>query len=118
MSLSGAGVIYFDFNRATLDSAVQPRADDARSPMSCASSRHGASASKDARTTLGEDTYNQDLSHSTGRGRESRAGGILHRRGTTDVSGIWRATPVETNETIAGRARNRRVELVRDCTAK
>jgi outer membrane protein OmpA-like peptidoglycan-associated protein len=34
------------------------------------------------------------------------------------TAGFGAKRPVETNDTIAGRARNRRVEMVRDCAGK
>jgi len=38
--------------------------------------------------------------------------------GRLTSAGFGERRPVETNDTMAGRARNRRVELVRDCSGK
>lgn len=67
----------------------------------------------------GSDAYNQDLS--TRRAAAVRTAlvrdfGIPPARLTS--AGFGASRPVETNDTIAGRAHNRRVELVRDCAEK
>ena len=65
---------------------------------------------------FGTDTYNQDLSARRAaavRDALVRDFGVAAGRLTT--TGFGETRPRETNETIAGRARNRRVELVRDC---
>ena len=65
---------------------------------------------------VGTDAYNQDLS--------TRRAAAVKSALVTDftvaasrltTAGFGEGRPRETNETIAGRARNRRVELVRDC---
>ena len=65
---------------------------------------------------VGSDAYNHDLSTRRAAAVKDalvRDFGVAAGRLTT--AGFGESRPRETNETIAGRARNRRVELVRDC---
>jgi outer membrane protein OmpA-like peptidoglycan-associated protein len=67
----------------------------------------------------GSDAHNQDLSTRRAAAVKTALVGefaIAQERLTT--AGFGARRPVETNETIAGRARNRRVELVRDCSGR
>ena len=109
--------IYFDFDRATL----KPESGHALTTIADLLKRHPEWSLRIEGHTdnVGGDAYNQDLStrraaavqaalvsgHSIAPGRLTSAGFGAHR-------------PVETNDTIAGRARNRRVELVRNCLGK
>ena len=68
---------------------------------------------------VGGDRYNDDLSAR----RAAAAKAALETGYGIDPSrltsrGFGARQPLETNSTIAGRARNRRVELARDCDAK
>lgn len=106
--------IYFDFNRATLN----PLSRSALSEIAALLTRQA-----DWRITIeghtdnvGTDAYNQDLSTR----RAAAVKDALVREfkvpaGRLTTAGFGESQPRETNETIAGRARNRRVELVRDC---
>jgi len=109
--------IYFDFNRATLN----PLSRTALSEIGGLLTRQ-----PDWRITVeghtdnvGSDAYNQDLS-------ARRAAAVKdalvrdHAVGAARLTttGFGESRPRETNETIAGRARNRRVELVRDCAKR
>lgn len=69
--------------------------------------------------SIGGPAYNQDLSQR----RASAVKDTLIARYKIDgthlsTAGFGLTRPVETNTTLAGRARNRRVELVRPCSAK
>ena len=109
--------IYFDFDRATL----KPESNRALTTIATLMRRQtqwrlGVEGHTD---NVGTDAYNQDLS--TRRAAAVRAAlvrdfAIASERLTS--AGFGARRPVETNTTIAGRARNRRVELVRDCAAK
>ncbi len=109
--------IYFDFNRATLDPrssrGLEAIADVLRRQPTWRISIEGHT------DNVGGDTYNQDLS--TRRAAAVRAalvGDHAIAPGRLSSAGFGARRPVETNDTIAGRAHNRRVELVRDCSAK
>ena len=106
--------IYFDFNKATLN----PLSRTALSEIAGVLGRH-----PDWHVTIeghtdnvGSDAYNQDLSTRRAAAVKEaliRDHGMAAARMTT--AGFGESRPRETNDTIAGRARNRRVELVRDC---
>jgi outer membrane protein OmpA-like peptidoglycan-associated protein len=106
--------IYFDFDRATLNPessrALQAIADVLRRQPDWRIAVGGHT------DNVGTDTYNLDLSARRAAAVKAALVGdykIDTRRMTT--AGFGAKQPVETNDTIAGRARNRRVELVRDC---
>ena len=66
---------------------------------------------------IGSDSYNQDLSTRRAAAVKEalvRDFAVVPER--LSSPGFGERRPVEPNETIAGRARNRRVELVRDCS--
>ena len=109
--------IYFDFNRATLDPrssrGLTTIADVLRKQPTWRLNIEGHT------DNIGGDDYNQDLS--TRRAAAVKAALVSdYAIAATRLAsaGFGERRPVETNETIAGRAHNRRVELVRDCTAK
>jgi outer membrane protein OmpA-like peptidoglycan-associated protein len=109
--------IYFDFNRATLD----PRSSRGLTTIADVLRKQPAwRLSVEGHTdNIGGDAYNQDLS--TRRAAAVKAALVSDyaiASGRLASAGFGARRPVETNETIAGRAHNRRVELVRDCTAK
>jgi len=67
----------------------------------------------------GGDAHNEDLS--TRRAAAVKAALVRDfaiAPGRLTSAGFGERRPVETNDTMAGRARNRRVELVRDCSGK
>lgn len=109
--------IYFDFNRATLD----PRSSRGLTTIADVLRKQPAWRLKIEGHTdnIGGDAYNQDLS--TRRAEAVKAALVSDYAiapGRLTSAGFGEQRPVETNETIAGRAHNRRVELVRDCAAK
>ena len=105
--------IYFDFNRATLN----PLSRSALSEIAGLLKRQTWQIAIEGHTdNVGTDAYNQDLSSRRAAAVKDalvRDFGVAAGRLTT--AGFGESRPRETNETIAGRARNRRVELVRDC---
>jgi len=109
--------IYFDFDRATL----KPESGHALTTIADLLKRHPEwSLRIEGHTdSVGGDVYNQDLSARRAAAVQAalvRDFAIVPRRLTSAGFGAHR--PVETNDTIAGRARNRRVELVRNCPGK
>lgn len=109
--------IYFDFDRATLKPqstrALTTVADLLKRQTSWRVSIEGHTDNS------GSDAYNQDLS--TRRADTVRTALVRDfavDQGRLTSVGFGERRPVETNDTIAGRARNRRVELVRDCAVK
>jgi outer membrane protein OmpA-like peptidoglycan-associated protein len=80
--------------------------------------RHRWTVSIEGHTdNVGTDAYNDDLSvrrAAAVRTALVRDHAIAGAR--LSSAGFGERKPRETNDTIAGRARNRRVELVRDCT--
>jgi outer membrane protein OmpA-like peptidoglycan-associated protein len=109
--------IYFDFDRATLNPQSTPAltaiADLLRRQPQWRLSIEGHT------DNIGSDSYNQDLS--TRRAAAVNAA-LVHDFAVVperlSSAGFGERRPVEPNDTIAGRARNRRVELVRDCSGK
>ena len=102
--------IYFDFNQATLQ------------PQSAGTLKEVADALKSTKRrvtieghtdNIGSDRYNDDLSAR----RAAAVKTALIREYGVDAAlmataGFGEKRPIETNDTLAGRARNRRVELV------
>jgi outer membrane protein OmpA-like peptidoglycan-associated protein len=65
---------------------------------------------------VGTDAYNQDLSTRRAAAvKDALVRDFKVPAGRLTTAGFGESRPRETNDTIAGRARNRRVELVRDC---
>ena len=109
--------IYFDFDRATL----KPESGHALTTIADLLKRHPEWSLRIEGHTdnVGGDAYNQSLS--TRRAAAVQAALVSDLRvapGRLTSAGFGANRPVETNETIAGRARNRRVELVRSCPGK
>lgn len=102
--------IYFDFNKATLKPESDRALDDIASALRSSRRRVTIEGHTD---NIGSDRYNDDLS-------ARRAAAVkdalvrTHRLDAAMLStaGHGERRPVETNDTLAGRARNRRVELV------
>jgi outer membrane protein OmpA-like peptidoglycan-associated protein len=106
--------LYFDFNRATINAQSRP----ALQAIADTLKRHQWSVAIEGHTdNVGSDSYNNGLS---ARRAEAVKDALVreHAIATARLSsaGFGERRPRETNDTIAGRARNRRVELVRDCS--
>ena len=109
--------IYFDFDAATLKPPSKPALDDIAALLR----KQGSWQLRIEGHTdnVGGDRYNDDLSAR----RAAAVKAALETGYGIDPSrltsrGFGARQPLETNSTIAGRARNRRVELARDCDAK
>jgi outer membrane protein OmpA-like peptidoglycan-associated protein len=104
--------IYFDFDLATLNPQSTPAltaiADLLRRQPQWRLSIEGHT------DNVGNDSYNQDLSTR----RAAAVKTALVRDFAVSPERLSSAGFGEPNDTIAGRARNRRVELVRDCSGK
>jgi outer membrane protein OmpA-like peptidoglycan-associated protein len=107
VELSG---IYFDFNQATL----KPLSDAALKEIAGALRTSQRRLAVEGHTdNIGSDQYNNDLSMRRAAAVKTalvRDHGVDGTALTT--AGYGERRPIETNETLAGRARNRRVELV------
>ena len=106
--------LYFDFNRATINVQSKPALQSIADLLT----RHPWNVTIEGHTdNVGSDGYNEGLS-------SRRAAAVKdaltrdYRIAATRLSsaGFGEKRPRETNDSIAGRARNRRVELVRDCS--
>ncbi|MGH9502402.1 MAG: OmpA family protein [Terriglobales bacterium] len=104
--------IYFDFNQATIKKESQPVlkeiADALKNNPDWVLAVHGYT------DNIGGDAYNLDLSKRRAASVKSalvQEFGVSPERLTTEGSGS--SNPVDSNDTLEGRARNRRVELVR-----
>jgi outer membrane protein OmpA-like peptidoglycan-associated protein len=109
--------IYFDFDRATLKPESRPALMAIADMMK--REPQWRIAIEGHTDNVGSDAYNNDLSTrraATVLGALTRDYAIATNRLTS--AGFGERRPVETNDTIAGRARNRRVELVRDCSKR
>jgi outer membrane protein OmpA-like peptidoglycan-associated protein len=106
--------VYFDFNRDTLD----PESNRALGSIAAVLRRQPDwnVAIEGHTDNVGSDAYNLDLS---ARRAETVQRALIQDfavgRGRLSAQGFGENRPVETNDTIEGRARNRRVELVRNC---
>lgn len=104
--------IYFDFNQATIKKESEPVLKEIAEAMK--NNPDWVLTVNGHTDNIGGDTYNLDLSR---RRAESVKKALVDRysiapeRLTTGGSGA--SSPVDTNETLEGRARNRRVELIR-----
>jgi outer membrane protein OmpA-like peptidoglycan-associated protein len=108
--------IYFAFASAEL----QPASDAAISGVATLLARHGDwSLQIEGHTdSIGDPAANQQLS--LNRAEAVRAALVEHHAiaaGRLRPAGFGATRPREPNATIEGRARNRRVELVRNCAA-
>lgn len=102
--------IYFDFNEATL----QPQSESALKDIADALRKMRRRFTIEGHTdNIGNDRYNDDLSAR----RAAAVKTALVRDHEIDqawltTAGFGERRPIETNDTLSGRARNRRVELV------
>jgi outer membrane protein OmpA-like peptidoglycan-associated protein len=106
VELSG---IYFDFNQATLKPQSGAALKEIAEALRTAKRRLTVEGHTD---NIGSDQYNNDLSMR----RAAAVKTALVRDHNIDAASLTTAgfgerRPIETNETLAGRARNRRVEL-------
>ena len=102
--------IYFDFNRATLKPESKRGLNDMAAVLQQLVSR--AFVIEGHTDNIGGDRYNDDLSARRAdavRAALVREHGVAGTRLTT--AGFGERRPIESNDTLAGRARNRRVEL-------
>ena len=105
--------LYFDFNRASIDARSKP----ALQSMADLLKRNPWSVTIEGHTdNVGTDRYNQDLSQRRAAAvKDALVRDYAIAASRLSSAGFGATRPRETNDTIAGRARNRRVELVRDC---
>ncbi len=102
--------IYFDFNQATIKPQSEQALQEIANALRTSQRRFNLEGHTD---NIGSDRYNDDLS-------ARRAAAVKtalvrdHRIAEAQLSttGYGERRPIETNDTLAGRARNRRVELV------
>jgi outer membrane protein OmpA-like peptidoglycan-associated protein len=106
--------IYFDFNRATINAQSKP----ALLSIADLLKRHAWNVAIEGHTdNVGTDAYNDDLStRRAGAVKDALTRDYAIAASRLSSAGFGEKRPRETNDTIAGRARNRRVELVRDCS--
>lgn len=106
--------LYFDFNRATINMQSKPALDSIAAMLRRNAWRITIEGHTD---NVGSDRYNHDLS---GRRAAAVKDALISdykiAAARLSSAGFGESRPRETNDTIAGRARNRRVELVRDCS--
>jgi outer membrane protein OmpA-like peptidoglycan-associated protein len=109
--------VYFDFNEATLKQQSRRALEEIAAALRTQPQRH---ISIEGHTdNIGGEQYNDTLSAR----RAAAVKDALVRDFQIDAvtlatQGFGLRRPVESNATLAGRARNRRVELVRDCGEK
>lgn len=107
VELSG---IYFDFNQATIKPESERALKETAGALSAARRRISIEGHTD---NVGTDRYNEDLSARRAAAVKTalvRDYGVDER--SLSTAGFGERRPIETNDTLAGRARNRRVELV------
>jgi outer membrane protein OmpA-like peptidoglycan-associated protein len=107
VELSG---IYFDFNQAT----IKPESERALKEIAAALKGERRRIAIEGHTdNIGTDRYNDDLS---ARRAAAVKAALVRDHGVDEASlttaGYGERRPIETNDTLSGRARNRRVELV------
>ena len=106
--------IYFDFNQATLNPLSRTALQEIAGVLTRQSDwRIAIEGHTD---NVGTDAYNQDLSARRATAvKDALVSGFQVAGSRLSTAGFGESRPRETNDTIAGRARNRRVELVREC---
>ena len=102
--------IYFDFNEATLQPQSERTLKEIADALKSVSRRVTIEGHTD---NIGSDRYNDDLSAR----RAASVKAALVQNYSIDgmrlsTAGYGERRPVESNDTLSGRARNRRVELV------
>ncbi len=101
--------VNFEFDKATLTPAAQSILDDAaRFISNHPDLRYQVNGHTDSR---GSDAYNQALSERRGHSVLDYMVSRGASRDQVDVNGYGESQPIESNDTDAGRAENRRVEI-------
>ena len=102
--------VYFDFNQATLQPQSGPALKEIANALRTAQRRVTIEGHTD---NIGSDGYNDDLS---ARRAATVKTALVRDHGVDEAwlstAGYGERRPVETNDSLSGRARNRRVELV------
>ena len=102
--------IYFDFNQATLQPQSERALQEIASALKTTRRRFTIEGHTD---NIGSDAYNDDLS---ARRAAAVKTALVRDHGIDQASlstaGHGEPRPIESNDTLSGRARNRRVELV------
>jgi outer membrane protein OmpA-like peptidoglycan-associated protein len=106
--------IYFDFDKASLMPQSRAALEQLAAVIRKIGSRH---VSIEGHTdNIGGDSYNDQLSARRAAAVKSALTQDYAIQGASlSTRGVGSHRPIESNETLAGRARNRRVELVLDC---
>jgi outer membrane protein OmpA-like peptidoglycan-associated protein len=102
--------IYFDFNQATLKTQSEPALKEIADALRGAKRRVAIQGHTD---NIGSDRYNDDLS--TRRAVAVKTALVRDHKvdeAWLSTAGFGERRPIESNDTLSGRARNRRVELV------
>lgn len=106
--------LYFDFDQATLKPQSRPALEDIAAALR---KRPQQPVRIEGHSdNIGSARYNDELS--SHRAAAVRTALVQEHRvsaALVTTAGFGARRPVESNDTLAGRARNRRVELVRDC---
>lgn len=103
--------IYFDFNLATLKSQSERALEEIAAAIRQAPNR--AVRIEGHTDNIGTDAYNQDLSSRRAAAvKDALVANFKVPSALLTTRGYGESKPIETNDTLAGRARNRRVELV------
>lgn len=106
--------IYFDFDKATIKPQSKPALEQLAVVVRKLGSRH---VSIEGHTdNIGGDPYNDPLSARRAAAVKSALTRDYALEGANiSTQGFGSHRPIESNDTLAGRARNRRVELALDC---
>ncbi len=105
--------IYFDFNRDTIKRESEPVLKEIVQAM--ADNPDWKLTVEGHTDNIGGDTYNLDLSkHRAAAVKDALMTRYHIAADRLSTNGFGASRPVETNDTLEGRARNRRVELTRD----
>lgn len=109
-----AAHIYFDFEKATIKPQSKPALEQLAAVVRQLGSQH---MSVEGHTdNIGGEAYNDPLSARRAAAVKTALtqGYAVHGENIA-TQGFGSHRPIESNDTLAGRARNRRVELVLDC---
>jgi outer membrane protein OmpA-like peptidoglycan-associated protein len=106
--------IYFDFDKATIKPQSRPALEQLAEVVRKIGSRH---VSVEGHTDdIGGDSYNDSLSARRAAAVKAALTQEFAVQGENiSTRGFGSRRPIEPNDSLAGRARNRRVELVLDC---
>jgi outer membrane protein OmpA-like peptidoglycan-associated protein len=106
--------IYFDFDKATIKPQSEPALEQLAAVIRKLGSQH---VSVEGHTdNIGGDPYNDQLAaRRSAAVKSALTQGYAIQGASLSTRGFGSHRPIESNDTLAGRARNRRVELVLDC---